>query len=314
MPEPAYEDIHLLARNSDWAAADIHRALRRYVYAGPREWQKLWRNLLLAAGATFLVSGIFFFFAYNWEALRGGTKIGIAVGAFLLTVLLSLTAPLPRTAQLVLQTATVCLIGAVLAVLGQVYQTGANAYDLFLAWTLLSIPWIAATSFAPLWLVAVALVNVTFITYTQQAGVGAPFLITGMLLFVLNVVCWLVIHYLRRARPGFRWLLQLIACWAVLLATVNVSAGAFDDHPRQLLLTVLLAVVTYAGWCRLAIRERSIYYLALVGAGSLVTVAFLALRWLGSDNSFLPAGLIILVGVTALVHLLNRQNKRWRAN
>ena len=313
MARPEWEDIHLLARNSDWAAEDIRDALAAYVYPTRPDWRQLAAYLLLGAGACFLVSGLIFFFAYNWEALSGFAKIGIAVGAFALATLTALFAPLPRLATLTLHTASVCLIGAVLAVLGQVYQTGANAFDFFAAWLVFSLFWLAAVRFAPLWLAGLAIANATFITYYQQYGIAYSFLVAGTLLFALNAGGWLLLWLAFRRRESFRWLLQLAAFWAVILATVNISAGAFDDRPDQLLLTVLLAILAYAGWGWLALRERSIYYLALVGGGVLITVAFLLLRWLGSENSLLSAGFIILLGISGLVYYLNRLNHRWHA-
>ena len=312
MLPPSREDIELIARNSDWQAEDIADTLRRDVYATRTDWRRLLEYLLLGAGASCLLSGIFFFFAYNWAALSSALKIGIAVSCFTAAALAGLYAPLPRPARMVAQTAAVCLIGAVLAVLGQVYQTGANAYDLFLVWSLLSLPWVIAVPFAPLYLVAIVVYNLTFVTYTQQVGVELSFLVTGMLLFGFNLLCWLVLWSRFRDRSSFQWLLQLVAFWAVIVATVNVSAGAYDDRPRQLLFTVLFAGLAYLGWILLAMRERSIFYLALVGGGSLVTVTFLLLRWADFLNSFLLAGLLVLVGVTALVQALNRLNRRWQ--
>ena len=312
MLAPSREDIQRIARQSDWQTEDVAETLRREVYATPADWRRLGEYLLLGAGASCLLSGIFFFFAYNWAALSAAMKIGTAVSCFTAAALAGLYAPLPRLPRMVAHTAAVCLIGAILAVLGQVYQTGANAYDLFLAWSLLSLPWVIAVPFAPLYLVAIVVYNLTFVTYTQQVGVELSFLVTGMLLFGFNILCWMLLWSRYRNRSAFQWLLQLVAFWAVIVATVNVSAGAYDDRPRQLLFTVLLAGLVYLGWILLSLRERSIYYLALVGGGSLVTVTFLLLRWADFLNSFLLAGLLVLVGVTGLVQTLNRLNRRWQ--
>lgn len=314
MALPEWEDIHLLARNSDWHREDIRAALEDHVYPTRADWRKLAAYLLLGAGSSFLVSGFVFFFAYNWEALTGAAKIIIAVGSFIVVTLTALFAPLPRLAVLTLHTAAVCLIGAVLAVLGQVYQTGANAFDFFAAWMVLTLPWLVAVGFAPLWLVGIAIANAAFITYSQQYGIAYSFLVAGTVLFAANGAAWLLLWLRFRRRHSFRWLLQLMAFWTVILATVNISAGSFDDRPDQLLLMVLLALLAYLGWGWLALRERSIYYLALVGGGSLITLAFLLMRWLGSENSLLSAGLIILLGISLLAFYLNRLNHRWHAS
>ncbi|WP_116125032.1 DUF2157 domain-containing protein [Lewinella sp. IMCC34183] len=313
MQAPTRYLIHLAARHSNWQRTDIARTLAGEVYADAEDWRSLLHYLLLGAGAAFLLSGIFFFFAYNWVALAPAVKIGCAVGSFAVAAFGGLFAPLPAPARRVVLTAAVALIGAVLGVLGQVYQTGANAYDFFLGWALLSLPWIAVLGYAPLWLLFTGLVNVTFIMYTQQLGIELSYLVSGMLLFAFNLLIWLFLWARYRQRTGFDWLLRAVAGWAVLVATVNVSAGAFDERPVQLLLTTLFAAAVYAGWVLLGLRERSVYYLALTGGGSLITLTFLLLRWATFANAYLLAGGVLLVGVTLLTQQLNRLNRRWRA-
>ncbi|THH40064.1 DUF2157 domain-containing protein [Neolewinella litorea] len=312
MEAPTRYIVHLVARHSNWHPRDIDRTLRDDVYASRADWRQLLQYLLLGAGASFLLSGIFFFFAYNWAALPAPIKIGLPVGGFTLTALAGLFLPLGDLARRVTLTAAVVLIGAILAVLGQVYQTGANAYDLFLTWSVLTLPWLVAVRFAPLWLLFVGLINVTFITYTQQLGIELAYLVSGMLLFGFNLAAWGLIWWLFRWRTGFDWLLRVIAFWAVIIATINISAGAYDGQPWQLIFTVLLAAVTYAGWTWLSLQQRSIYYLALVGGGTLITLTFLILRWMDSAPGYLLAGTLLLVGITLLTRLLNHLNLGWR--
>jgi hypothetical protein len=45
------------------------------------------------------------------------------------------------------------LLGALFAVIGQVYQTGADAWELFAAWALLILPWVAVSRSAAHWMV-----------------------------------------------------------------------------------------------------------------------------------------------------------------
>ena len=53
------------------------------------------------------------------------------------------------------------LTGALLALTGQVYQTGADTYELFGWWAVLILPWVLVGRFSPLWLVWLALLNLT---------------------------------------------------------------------------------------------------------------------------------------------------------
>lgn len=306
------DDIELLARHSDWAPGDIHTALRREVYAGEQHWQKLLQYLLLGSGAAFLLSGIVFFFAYNWAELPRLVKVGTVTGLFVLTGLFGIFAPVGRQARNVSLTAAVGLIGIVMAVLGQVYQSGADSYQLFLGWTLLAVPWVAVVYFSPLWLLFVGLLNVTFLTYVAQRGLYEELIVTGLLLFLLNVALWGIHYLLWRGRGSFGWLLKLIALWTAVIATINLSAGALDDKWGQLGLMLLVAGLTYAGWAWLGLRQRSIFYPAVVGSSSLITFVFLFIRLTdGEIGMIFLAGLLALGGMTLLAHHLNQLNRRW---
>ncbi len=314
MKQVTRPDIELLARHSDWRRADIRQTLEREVYAGPADWLRFGRYLLLGAGTAFLLSGLVFFFAYNWAGLHRSIKVGTVLALFLATGLGGLFAPLREGVRRVVLTAAVALIGVLLAVLGQVYQTGANNYDFFLAWTVFALPWVVLLPFAPLWLLFAGLVNASFFTYSQQIGIELSFVATGLLLFVLNVAGWLVTWLLFRGRASFRWFIQLLALWAAVIVTVNVSSDTlyrYDGAPGQLALTLGLAGLVYAGWTVIAFRERSVFYPAVAGGSILVSLVFLLLRVSDSLGGFFLAGILLLSGVTFLAHALNRLNHRW---
>ena len=52
------------------------------------------------------------------------------------------------------------LVGVFLAVFGQVYQTGADAYQLFVAWAALIFAWVLLGRFGALWIMWLALLNI----------------------------------------------------------------------------------------------------------------------------------------------------------
>jgi len=60
------------------------------------------------------------------------------------------------------------LVGVFLAVFGQVYQTGADAYQLFVGWALLILPWVAMCRFAGLWVLWLAIVNIAVSLFWEQ--------------------------------------------------------------------------------------------------------------------------------------------------
>ena len=82
-----------------------------------------------------------FFGAFNWEHLGHMQKFGLLemlIAAFFAGTLLRGLSSIEG--RVLLGCASV-LVGGLLAVIGQEYQTGADAYLLFLSWAGLIFPW-----------------------------------------------------------------------------------------------------------------------------------------------------------------------------
>ncbi len=311
---PSREEMERLARHSDWRPADIHRSLTETVYADRHLWLQFAHYLLLGAGVAFLLSGVVFFFAYNWAALPRLAKLGTAGGLLAVTGLIAILAPLRDGLRRVLLTATVVLIGVLLAVLGQVYQTGANSFQLFLLWSVFALPWVALIAYPPLWLILVVLLNTTLILYTQQVGVAWEVLATSIVVFVFNLIVWAVVYTLRSHDTAFSWLIKLIALWTATVATVNTATGSLGDDLLSLGLALLLATGLYAYWVRLGLAERSVFYLAVVGCSVIFTVLFLFLRAVDGAWGLFVLGFALVGSISLLVRYLQSLNRSWRAD
>src|SRR5690606_8361253 len=64
------------------------------------------------------------------------------------------------------------LLGALLALVGQTYQTGADPWQLFALWALLMLPWVAAGRSVVLCLLWVLVSNVVVMLWGQGGGPG----------------------------------------------------------------------------------------------------------------------------------------------
>lgn len=104
------------------------------------EWQDAADHVLAIAGALLLAAGLIFFFAYNWDDLHRFAKFGMALAALAACVGVALArAPFGTVYRAALLAA--CLAtGALLALIGQTYQTGADVWELFVAWAALMTP------------------------------------------------------------------------------------------------------------------------------------------------------------------------------
>jgi hypothetical protein len=61
-------------------------------------------------------------------------------------------------------------VGVFLAVFGQVYQTGADRWDLFAQWSALIFGWVLLARFTPLWGVWLVVTNLALGLYLVQTG------------------------------------------------------------------------------------------------------------------------------------------------
>ena len=143
--------------------ATIHHWVQRYALkraGAERLWQLsslnnqpsglekyLERGLALLA-ALLLGAGLVFWVAANWEVQTRAFKFALLEGALLLSLLTALPWPRIRTAALLLAT---LVLGGLLAFVGQTFQTGADAWQLFAVWAALALVWTLVARSDGLW-------------------------------------------------------------------------------------------------------------------------------------------------------------------
>lgn len=155
----------------------------------PRQWGLWTSRLLLAVGMALVLTGIVFFFAYNWYDIPPFAKLGgiqVLIAGFTITALMLQSDTLP--ARMMLLAASV-MVGVFLAVFGQIYQTGADAWQLFAAWAALSLIWTVFSRFAPQWVFWLVIANIATMLWWQQNGGIALFIMPGtfMILMLFNL-------------------------------------------------------------------------------------------------------------------------------
>ena len=179
------EDIQIISRHSNWSEESIDKVLKQEIYSNKESWQKFLRLFFISLGISFTTAGIIFFFAYNWTDLHKFIKIGLIESLIVITTLIVLISKISLDIKNIILTGTSILVGVLFAVFGQIYQTGANAYDFFLGWTMFIALWVAISNFAPLWLVFIVLINTTLILYSQQVAHNWSEVFVFTLLFII---------------------------------------------------------------------------------------------------------------------------------
>ncbi len=135
----------------------------------PAGWWRLWLSrYLLAMGCILTLSGIIFFFAYNWAEMSAFAKFALIQGGILVCVGGAFAVSLKRFAGQMLLLAASILTGVFMAVFGQIYQTGADAYELFMMWSLLVFGWTVLSNFAFQWICWLTITNLFIFFWWQQ--------------------------------------------------------------------------------------------------------------------------------------------------
>ncbi len=134
------------------------------------EWFFWTRQVLQYLGSALMLAGVIFFFAYNWAEMGRFLKFGLIETAILICVVASFLKRKSELSSKVLLLCASILVGVLLAVYGQVYQTGADAYGLFVGWAILIVGWVVISEFAALWFVWLLLLNIGAAVYWWQVG------------------------------------------------------------------------------------------------------------------------------------------------
>ncbi|ARA94581.1 hypothetical protein AWN76_016405 [Rhodothermaceae bacterium RA] len=306
------ERLRRLAAAGYLSAEALERGLDLAGYVPDRSaWRWLLDRLLLVVGVVLLLAGIVFFFAYNWDDLGRFTRFGLIMGGILAAVVAAWRFGLDTGPGQVALLVAAVLPGPLLAVYGQVYQTGADPYGLFGTWALLVAGWVFISRSAWLWIGWLALLDVTLVLYWLQVpgpeaagGVGLWLVLAGF--HALALAAWEVgaargVIWLRR-----RWAPRLIATVLLCCVTVPVVLLIFApseerwSHPMH-----LVAVPIYAGvvggalwWYRRLPGDLFVMAAALLSGISVGTA--LAARLIGNW----PGGrLLVALVVIGLLYL-----------
>ena len=309
------DDIHIISRNSNWSAPGVDRALKDHVYNHKAAWQQFLKLLFLSLGIGFTTAGVLFFFAYNWDSLHKFVKMGLIEGLIIIITLVIVFARINSTVKNILLTAVSVIVGVLMAVFGQVYQTGANAYDLFLSWTLSITLWVIISNFAPLWLVYITLISATLILYGQQVAQDWSDVLLYTLQFLLNTCFLLLSLLLSKYKPALKapsWFPIILTLAAVTVATMGMITGIFDQHQPAFIWLILVTLIMYAAGVVYGFQRKSPFYLSIIFFSLIVILSAWFIRLSdGGSGTLLFTSLFIIGSVTLLIKKIIDIQKKW---
>jgi len=166
---PATPSRMRVAAEAAGAPPDAVRQALTLAAASPssRDWITFLTGALMLLGAGLLLSGIVCFFAFNWADLGRVAKFAVLQAAVALCAGLGWW-KLPNLSGRVALFGAAVLVGPLLGVYGQTYQTGADPWGLFFFWALLILPWVVVAHFTALWILTIALFDTALVLYRVQ--------------------------------------------------------------------------------------------------------------------------------------------------
>lgn len=308
------EDIHIISRHSNVTEQGIERALKENIYNDQEMWQKFLRLFFITLGIGFTTAGIIFFFAYNWADLNKFAKLGLTEILVIATTIIVLLPKINAATRNIILTGSSFLVGVLFAVFGQIYQTGANAYDFFLAWTLFITLWVMVSGFAPLWLLYIILINTTFFLYTEQVAKDWPAILIITLLFLFNTAILIGFIFLdkdKKIQNVPKWFTYILALGSVTFATLGMIFGILDGYEpvSPALIGIVLAVFALGIWH--GIQSKNGFYLSVIPLSMIIIISALLLKISDDEGMFLLISLFIIVSVTLVIMNLLKLQKKW---
>ena len=283
-------------------------------------WRTFIDQLLMWIGGLAIAFSVMFFIAFNWDDLGRFAKFSLVQFGIAAALLFYLRHDTSKASAKVSLLAATILVGVLLALYGQTYQTGTDPWQLFFNWALLVLPWVLIGRFSALWVVWLVLINVSIVLY-QQTFHSVLWMVVDqeidliLLLFAFNTVT-LIIWELATTRFNWlaeRWPPRILAIASGTCITVLAIYSIIDNHGNY----YFLWLISMAGLLYIYLKVlRDLFMIAgFCTSGITVTVVFLAYNILGNANEggfLLLALLTISMGAGSAIWLRNL-HKEWQS-
>lgn len=305
-----------LIENNQISQTDIPKALEvSEIYPSSEKWIHFINGLFLWLGGLALAVSAMFFIAYNWSELGRFAKFGLVeiliVSAFIIYWRYTTDMLAGKVSLLV----ACLLVGVLMALFGQTYQTGADPWQLFFNWALLILPWVVIARFPVMWVFWIALINLSITLYYRAFPNAAVFFFfsgntTLWSLFFFNTIVFVAWELLAKQMTWLQegWAIRLLAVSSGVPLTLLCMFAIFDS--TQSAWSALVWLICIA--CLYLVYRKIKPDLFMLAGGCLSGIVVIVSFFIealgghmGSGGFFFLAFLVIGLGTGAAVWLRN---------
>ncbi|HFX6175465.1 TPA: DUF2157 domain-containing protein [Acinetobacter baumannii] len=188
---------------------------------------------------VFMALSILYLIAANWLMLPDSIQLIIPPVILLMTAWVSIKKTLSEGVRQTLHGICGLMVGLSLAVIGQVYQTGADSYLLFLIWTLLLLPWLYRPNIGIFALICITSQLTLFLFFKQTFWAEKfPYLY----LFALNLLSLVQFWICQKKYTALRFI--FIAWFAVISITGMIQFLSSENLP-YLISAFFLGIIAF---------------------------------------------------------------------
>ena len=285
---------------------------------------------LRIAGVLSVAAGVVFFVAANWSKLALFGRFALIQLVLAACVMLAVSRPPPEFIGRAATFLAFISAGALFALFGQTYQTGADVYELFLTWALLGLPLVVAAQWSvasAAWVLVFNTALLLFCGWNPSGGLlwaifgGVHFRPAHLIMGAawLNLALWFGFEF-RPVEAVPDWVRRLIlSCafgfgtWGGVLGVMggDLVFGDMKGDPKAVLALVLAITAVVAYTLR---RRTDVYPLAVVmGTFIIVSMAWLArVVEFRDEGTFLFLALWLVGTSTAAGKILTSLTRSWR--
>ena len=276
--------------------------------ADAKSWMRFLQAFSLTLGSGLMLAGIIFFFAYNWELMHRGVKMGIAVALILAVFAVTIKVKMSDFTRKITVSTLCGLVGVFWAIFGQVYQTKADSHVFFLTWALCILAWVCIADFYPLWTIFIVLFSMGVIPLFPDTD----WFLTLLMLYGLAWIAFFMFapKYLPHLSAPPSWFISLLCTIEFGMAVFVICYAIIAENGVQNL-WMAFAITVATIWC--ALNQKNIWLYSMLFAGALCVLECVFIKCLHHEFVGLLFNLIMTTAALAgSSYAIVEQYKKWK--